>query len=364
MALNLDVVGSTFEPTERSWNSTDCLLYALGVGAGSISPDDELEFTTENSTDRPLRVLPTFAAVIGTGTPDRSRLGAFDPAMLLHGEQGIELFGPIPSEGTVRTTVTVAGIYDKGSGALVAWWFARVIDGMSRRPPLTGQAGSPLLFWRFSGTWEPRGDEDLDVMVTATGAGRRSVREVLPLALAVVALAAAGCGGGPSSAGSSSGSSASANSVTGSFKAPLPAGRYPSEVSEEVCNSDAPHDVALALGEKATVSRPTWVDHLYTCHYSYPNAAMTLSVKELSSWSQTLAYFHGLGTRLGTVRELKGLGQGAFQTTGGSVVVRKDWKVLLVDVSRLPASFGHPPTTPGVIGVAVADLVLGCWAGD
>ena len=119
MALNLDVVGSTFEPTERSWNSTDCLLYALGVGAGSISPDDELEFTTENSTDRPLRVLPTFAAVIGTGTPDRSRLGAFDPAMLLHGEQGIELFGPIPSEGTVRTTVTVAVSTTRGP---VRWW--------------------------------------------------------------------------------------------------------------------------------------------------------------------------------------------------------------------------------------------------
>jgi hypothetical protein len=114
----------------------------------------------------------------------------------------------------------------------------------------------------------------------------------------------------------------------------------------------------------AQLSKPTWVDHLYTCRYSYPTAAMTLSVKELSSWPQTLAYFHAVGVLLGTKRNLDGLGQGAFQTTNGSVVVRKDWKVLLVDVSHLPDTFGHPPTTASEIAVAVADVVLGCWAGD
>ncbi len=119
MALNLDIVGSTSEPIERTWSSTDCLLYALGVGAGSIAPDHELEFTTENSTGLPQRVLPTFAAVMGGGGISRETIGSFDPAMLLHGEQGIELFGPIPPEGAVRTTSTVTGIYDKGSGALV-----------------------------------------------------------------------------------------------------------------------------------------------------------------------------------------------------------------------------------------------------
>jgi hypothetical protein len=129
---------------------------------------------------------------------------------------------------------------------------------------------------------------------------------------------------------------------------PLPAGPQPSAVSKE----------------KPSVSKPTWIDHRYTCRYSYPTASMTLSVKELSSWAQTIAYFDGLATQLGRTRGLKGLGQGAFQTPNGSVVVRKDWKVLLVDVSDLPPSFGHPPTSPGVIGVAVADVVLGCWAGD
>jgi acyl dehydratase len=120
MPINLEAVGATSEPVERSWSSADCLLYALGVGAGALDAVDfELEFTTENSTDRAQRVLPTFATVVGGGGPPRATLGSFDPAMLVHGEQSIELFGPIPPDATVRTTSRVTGIYDKGSGALV-----------------------------------------------------------------------------------------------------------------------------------------------------------------------------------------------------------------------------------------------------
>ena len=120
MPLNLDAVGTTSSPVERSWSSTDCLLYALGVGAGSLDATGfELEYTTENSADVAQKVLPTFAAVVGGGGPPRGSLGSFDLAMLVHGEQSIELFGPIPPDGAVRTTSEVTGIYDKGSGALV-----------------------------------------------------------------------------------------------------------------------------------------------------------------------------------------------------------------------------------------------------
>ena len=120
MPINPEAVGATSAPVERSWTSTDCLLYALGVGAGQLDAlDFELEYTTENSTDRPQKVLPTFATVVGGAGPPRATLGSFDPAMLVHGEQAIELFGLIPPEGTVRTTSVVTGIYDKGSGALV-----------------------------------------------------------------------------------------------------------------------------------------------------------------------------------------------------------------------------------------------------
>jgi acyl dehydratase len=46
-------------------------------------------------------------------------LGDFDRARLVHAEQAFELHRPLPVAGTVRTTSTVTGIYDKGSGALV-----------------------------------------------------------------------------------------------------------------------------------------------------------------------------------------------------------------------------------------------------
>ena len=91
---------------------------------------------------------------------------------------------------------------------------------------------------------------------------------------------------------------------------------------------------------------------------------MTLSVKELSIWGQTMAYFRSRARQLGSQRVLRGLGQGAFQTTDGSVVVRKDWKVLLVDISKLPARFGRPATSSGYVAVTVGDVILGCWAGD
>jgi len=120
MPINVDAVGVTSTAVERVWTSSDCLLYALGVGAGSVDGGGfELEYTTENSADRPQRVLPTFAAVVGGGGPPRSSLGSFDPAMLVHGEQSVALVGPIPVEAAVRTTSVVTGIYDKGSGALV-----------------------------------------------------------------------------------------------------------------------------------------------------------------------------------------------------------------------------------------------------
>ncbi|HXQ58640.1 MAG TPA: MaoC/PaaZ C-terminal domain-containing protein [Acidimicrobiales bacterium] len=120
MPINVDAVGSTSEPVTRTWTSTDCLLYALGVGAGASDPTGfELEYTTENSADVAQKVLPTFATIVGVSGVPRTSLGTYDPAMLVHGEQSITLHGAITPDGAVSTTSTVAGIYDKGSGALV-----------------------------------------------------------------------------------------------------------------------------------------------------------------------------------------------------------------------------------------------------
>jgi hypothetical protein len=118
------------------------------------------------------------------------------------------------------------------------------------------------------------------------------------------------------------------------------------------------------LGVEAHVLTPTWADHLYSCVYKYPNGSFVMSVKELSSWAQTLSYFHGLQKTLGDTGSLGNLGQGAFTTKNGSVVVRKDWKILYVAIAGLPAEFGRPPTSAADVAYTAADLILGCWDGD
>ncbi len=119
MSLDHSLVGVPSEPQERSWTSADALLYAVGVGAGLGDPLQELEFTTENSEGVTQQVLPTYAVLMAQARIGRS-LGDYDPALLVHAEQGFELHRPLPVAGTVRTVSTVTGMYDKGSGALVA----------------------------------------------------------------------------------------------------------------------------------------------------------------------------------------------------------------------------------------------------
>jgi acyl dehydratase len=118
MPIDPNAVGTEFGPTDRSWDSKDCLLYAVGIGAGT----DELEFTTENSAGIDQKVFPTFATIVGQGAgfAMRGNIGSYNPAMLVHAEQGITLYNAIPFEGSVQTAGKVVGIWDKGSGALVA----------------------------------------------------------------------------------------------------------------------------------------------------------------------------------------------------------------------------------------------------
>jgi acyl dehydratase len=155
--INIDVAGTTTPPTEARWTSKDALLYALGVGAGAVDPALELEFTTENSSGHEQRVLPTFAVVVGQGRAGGgsrglsplAALGPFDPAMLVHGEQAIEVDGPIPTDGVVRTTSRIDAIYDKGSGALVVME-SSAVDAETGQPRFRARTG---LFIRGEGAF-------------------------------------------------------------------------------------------------------------------------------------------------------------------------------------------------------------------
>ena len=97
--------------------------------------------------------------------------------------------------------------------------------------------------------------------------------------------------------------------------------------------------------------------------YKYPHGAvMTMSVKEMSSEEETTAYFNDLAQKLGKKQQIE-IAQGAFITNDGSVVVRKDYKVLLVDISKLPATFGVPEDTRSNAAINTAYTVMNCWTG-
>jgi hypothetical protein len=135
-----------------------------------------------------------------------------------------------------------------------------------------------------------------------------------------------------------------------------------SAATRMVCGADGQEDLSSTLGAKTT--RPVvarWIDNEYSCVYGYAEGTMRLAVKQLPDEPTTRRYFETLVTRLGKRQALQGLGDGAFTTTNNSVVVRKDTKVLTVDVQNLPAKFGNPADTPANVAISVAATIMGCW---
>jgi acyl dehydratase len=133
-------LAAKFAPATSSYDQDDVILYHLGIGAG-VPPTDpnELEYTYEKN----LKVLPSFGVI-----PVFSAMGAslfnveglkFNPAMLLHGEQDIEIHRPLPTAAQIESQVRIAGIYDKGKAALV------VLEVATKE-----QGGAPLFTNRFS----------------------------------------------------------------------------------------------------------------------------------------------------------------------------------------------------------------------
>lgn len=112
-------VGASFEPSRFTWEDRDIILYHLGIGAGTPPTDEgELRYTYEGD----LVVLPSYATIppfstlMGVGMVDGVDINL---ANVLHGEQEIELFGPIPTTGAVDQVGRITGVYDKGKNALI-----------------------------------------------------------------------------------------------------------------------------------------------------------------------------------------------------------------------------------------------------
>ncbi len=142
-------------------------------------------------------------------------------------------------------------------------------------------------------------------------------------------------------------------------------GPLPSVSAKMICRTATVTDLADVLGVK-TVSRPTsiWRHHRYACTYRYSNGTMVLSVQALPTLAGTVAYMKAIGRTQGDASPVPNTGQGSFTTSNGSVVSRKDNKVLVVDIAGLPAQFGHPATSRHDVALTVTDIIFACWRGD
>jgi hypothetical protein len=131
-----------------------------------------------------------------------------------------------------------------------------------------------------------------------------------------------------------------------------------------VCSEEAQTDIAASIGATASVSAPTWIDEVYACDYVYPTGTLRLSVAEHANAAETTATYEELATKLGRRPEVVSFGEGAFITTNGSVIVRKDYLVLDVDISKLPQMFGQPLQDRADVALSVAATVMSCWTGE
>ena len=139
----------------------------------------------------------------------------------------------------------------------------------------------------------------------------------------------------------------------------------PSAQAEMVCQPEAQADIENLIGVVPTRVGPIqYANHTTTCRYTYGNGSFTLVVEDLPNDLKTTDAFDALATKLGRTDSIDLPDANAFSTTDGSIVLRKDTKVMLVDVTALPATFGNPPSPRADAARLIMKAVLGCWTGE
>ncbi len=118
--MDIDAVTNwQFEDIEHSYTRRDTMLYALGLGFGA-DPENRKELAFVYEQD--LVSSPSMAVVLGyPGFWLKDPRTGVDWKRLLHGEQWLETFKPLPVEGTVVGRMKIDKISDKGAakGAVI-----------------------------------------------------------------------------------------------------------------------------------------------------------------------------------------------------------------------------------------------------
>ncbi|KAK7981815.1 peroxisomal hydratase-dehydrogenase-epimerase [Apiospora saccharicola] len=104
--------------TEFSYAERDCMLYNLGIGAKRT----EIPYVFEGHED--FQVLPTYGVIpafdVNTPYSMDQVVPNFNPMMLLHGEQYLEIKKyPIPTAARTKSYAKLIEVVDKGSAAIL-----------------------------------------------------------------------------------------------------------------------------------------------------------------------------------------------------------------------------------------------------
>uniref|UniRef100_A0A3B4B1D4 Hydroxysteroid (17-beta) dehydrogenase 4 n=1 Tax=Periophthalmus magnuspinnatus TaxID=409849 RepID=A0A3B4B1D4_9GOBI len=100
-------VGHKLAQSQFTYSHMQCILYALGVGMSTKDPDS-LRFLYENHPE--FSCLPTFGVIVSQDALMRGGLMSvpglnIDLTQVLHGEQYLELFKPLPTSGSAKTCI-------------------------------------------------------------------------------------------------------------------------------------------------------------------------------------------------------------------------------------------------------------------
>lgn len=114
----------------------DIALYNFSVGLGQDPMDEkQLDFLYEPR----LKVMPSMPVVLGSpGFWSRNPDTGIDWKQILHGEQGLVLHCPLPTEGEIIGRSRITGLVDRGAGKGALMYSERtVVDAKSGAPLAT-----------------------------------------------------------------------------------------------------------------------------------------------------------------------------------------------------------------------------------